>query len=87
VYDTREFALEDAAFSSFAHLIGLTREINSALKENTVLGQTCVYEACAHVETCIIAWYSLLPDSKETPLCSDGEVDKLLFQAYMLMHR
>lgn len=80
----REFSDgEGQDFSSFAHLVGLTRGLDlafQAFRPNGIASPRHVYGL---VDTCIAAWCALLPPKKRNLLRDDGTVDHQLFMANM----
>jgi hypothetical protein len=83
----REFCDDDdIAFSSFAHLIGLTRGLSLALAGHQERNPNVANLVCASADTSITAWCSLLPPDKRKIIRDDGTVDELLFKANMIIH-
>lgn len=86
-FESREFAPEDTAFSSFAYLIGAVR--SEALAMSTA-PRTAIREGSATViqiaDSLLEGWLLLLPPNCKQPMTSTGEVDELMFQAHMLIH-
>ncbi|KAK2754221.1 hypothetical protein FQN54_007100 [Arachnomyces sp. PD_36] len=86
-YDMREFCDDDdPGFSSFAHLIGLTRSLSLSLVSRQQRSPETINHICANADTSITAWCSLLPPDKRKIVRDDGTVDELLFKANMLIH-
>ncbi|TLS23266.1 uncharacterized protein PpBr36_05700 [Pyricularia pennisetigena] len=87
-FDSREFSPDNHVYSSFAYLIGATRGIASALAsvpadaEHTFPTPEIIYSVDAIVE----GWDMLLPDCKRDVLTASGELDELMFQAFMSVH-
>ncbi|KAK2867989.1 hypothetical protein FQN49_003265 [Arthroderma sp. PD_2] len=86
-YDMREFAdEEDQDFSSFAHLVGLTRGLDLALSGRRQTNPDPASVVCSRVDTCMRAWCSLIPPRKRCLAREDGTIDEQLFKANMLVH-
>ncbi|KAJ5152640.1 uncharacterized protein N7482_009118 [Penicillium canariense] len=86
-YDNREFFSDDeAAFSSYAELIGLTRGIDHALSPGASEDAQVYSSMCSNADTNVTAWHSLLPTSKRTLFHPDGTVDEVMFKAEFIMH-
>ncbi|KAM5490602.1 hypothetical protein MaudMau93_002406 [Microsporum audouinii] len=86
-YDMREFADdEDQGFSSFAHLVGLTRGLDLALSGRRPDNPDPASVVCSRVDTCMRAWCSLIPPKKRCLAREDGTIDEQLFKANMLVH-
>lgn len=86
-YDMREFADdEDQDFSSFAHLVGLTRGLDLALSGRRPNNPDPPSVVCSRVDTCMRAWCSLIPPKKRCLAREDGTIDEQLFKANMLVH-
>ncbi|KAF3479920.1 putative C6 transcription factor [Arthroderma uncinatum] len=86
-YDMREFAdEEDQDFSSFAHLVGLTRGLDLALSGRRPNNPDPPSVVCSRVDTCMRAWCSLIPPRKRCLAREDGTIDEQLFKANMLVH-
>jgi hypothetical protein len=86
-FDSREFAAENHAFSSFAYLIGAFQAVSYALEN--VSGCDTSGSSIHPVESLAVAtegWLLLLPESKRSTNLKDGERDELMFQAHMTMH-
>lgn len=85
-YDMREFLPDDdPGFSSFAHLVGLTRTLDVVLSRNAPTAQT-IAAICAQTDISMMAWSALLPKSKRSLLNSRREIDMQLFKASMLVN-
>lgn len=85
-YDMREFLPDDdPGFSSFAHLVGLTRTLDVVLSRNAPTAQS-IATVCAQTDISMMAWSSLLPKSKRALLNNRQEVDMQLFKANMLVN-
>lgn len=81
----REFLPEDdPGFSSFAHLVGLTRTLDLVLVRNVPIHEN-ITVICSQVDISLSAWFSLLPRSKRSLLNNKREVDVQLFKANMLV--
>ncbi|KAJ5771106.1 uncharacterized protein N7511_003157 [Penicillium nucicola] len=86
-YENREFFTEyDSNFSSYAELIGLTLGIDRALSPGSTTDSQLYIAMASASDTCIRAWYSLLPPSKRDPIRPDGSVDEVMFKALFIMH-
>jgi hypothetical protein len=86
-YRTREFALEDKSFSSFAYLIDATEIFIAALSaSNRYQDITQAEVLCGDLEARVISWFLLLPLSKRELPVSPGSMDQLMFQAHMMMY-
>lgn len=82
----REFLPDDdPGFSSFAHLVGITRTLDLVLSGNIPVAQN-LPAICAQSDISMWAWCSLLPQSKRTLLDSKREVDMQLFKANILIN-
>lgn len=89
-FECREFASDDSntTFSSFAYLIGAIRcaglAISRAPKVAVKEGSTQVIEAADSV---MDAWLLLLPkDDDKQVISKAGIINKLMFQAHMVIH-
>ncbi|KAK2616317.1 hypothetical protein QQS21_000751 [Conoideocrella luteorostrata] len=86
-FDSREFASESPSFSLFAYLIGSTRGIAQILAGTPLNKETYPpVEVVEAADAMVDGWILLLPDSKRPVMSKTGEIDELLFQAYMGMH-
>ncbi|KAL7952137.1 hypothetical protein V8C42DRAFT_306237 [Trichoderma barbatum] len=86
-YRTREFALEDKPFSSFAYLIDATEIFIAALGESTKYQDITQAEVlCGDLEARVISWFLLLPLEKRELPVAPGLLDQLMFQAHMMMY-
>ena len=90
-YENREFlngkdADTVANFSSFAHIIGLTRSLDLVLTGASRTDEESAIRLCKDVDAAITGWCSFLPQAKQELVRSDGTVDELLFRANMLIH-
>lgn len=86
-YDIREFmADEDQNFSSFAELIGLTRSLDLVLVSRRNLDIETTTVVAANVDASVMAWKSLLPDSKKGIVRSDGSIDELIFRSHEVIY-
>lgn len=87
VFDSRDLALEDTPFSSFAYLIGAVRCVALAV---TAVSETGAKEDSAHIiqvaDSIINGWLILLPKSRKQVMNKAGEIDELMFQAQMIVH-
>lgn len=80
-FDCREFADDDAHFSSFAYFIGVARNLGSIMKLSASEERPeVVSEKSDAIWT---GWALLIPESKRELVGDDGTVDELLFQAHM----
>lgn len=85
-YNMREFLPEeDPGFSSFAHLVGLTRTLDLVLSRNMPFNQNLT-ALCNQVDISLSAWSSLLPRGKRSLLDDRREIDVQLFKANMLVN-
>ncbi|RYP21646.1 hypothetical protein DL765_002107 [Monosporascus sp. GIB2] len=85
-YEMREFLLDDdQGFSSFAHLVGLTRTLDLVLSQEAPTEQS-IAAICTQLDISVSAWYSLLPGSKQCLLDGNRELDMQLFKANMLIN-
>ncbi|UNI17034.1 hypothetical protein JDV02_003413 [Purpureocillium takamizusanense] len=92
-FDAREFAPDDSAFSSFAHLIGGVHGMASAMERaNSIINPSSASLGTSSLKVLDVAdavldgWMLLLPETKRSPLSADGEVDELIFQALMAVY-
>lgn len=92
-FDAREFAPDDSAFSSFAHLIGGVQGMASAMaRANSIINPSLALLGSSSLKVLDVAdavldgWMLLLPEAKRNPLSADGEVDELIFQALMAVY-
>lgn len=86
-YDMREFLpSDDAAFSSFAELIGLTRGLCLALFGISLEQAKQHASICASADTSTNAWNSLLPPTKQCLVRLDGSLDEMMFKAQFIRH-
>jgi hypothetical protein len=86
-FDSREFAAENHAFSSFAYLIGAFQAVSYILE--SVSGGDTSGSSIHPVESLAIAtesWLLLLPETKRSANLKNGERDELMFQAHMTIH-
>ncbi|RYO74347.1 hypothetical protein DL764_010872 [Monosporascus ibericus] len=85
-YDMREFLPDDdRGFSSFAHLVGLTRTLDLVLSQKAPTEQS-IAAICTQLDISLSAWYSLLPQSKRCLINDNQELDMQLFKANMLIN-
>ncbi|ERS96179.1 hypothetical protein HMPREF1624_07087 [Sporothrix schenckii ATCC 58251] len=86
-FDCRELAPESTSFSSFAYLIGAVR--CSALAISTA-PKVAASEESLHIlqaaDSVINAWLLLVPSGRKQVMSKTGEIDELMFQAYLLIH-
>ncbi|KAJ5089770.1 hypothetical protein N7532_008454 [Penicillium argentinense] len=86
-FDCREFAAEDAVFSSFAYLVGAVRCVALAI---STVPKHAVKEDSTHViqaaDSALDGWLLLLPKDRKQVLTKTGEIDELMFQAHLLIH-
>ncbi|KAI8631289.1 hypothetical protein F5Y19DRAFT_25811 [Xylariaceae sp. FL1651] len=86
-FDSREFGPENQTFSSFAYLIGATRNIALALSAGLPDASNWLSpKTIAEVDAIIDGWFLLLPKSKKEVLREGSVVDELMFQAQMAVH-
>lgn len=85
-FESREFALAEVDFSSFAYLIGAVKcaalAIASTPRIATREDSATVIQAADAV---LDGWLLLLPKGKDV-IAEDGEVDELMFQAHLVVH-
>jgi hypothetical protein len=86
-FDSRDLAIEDVSFSSFAYLIGAVRcaalAISATPKRATKEDSPLVLQ---RADSVINAWLLLLPKCSKEVMGNDGEIDELMFQAHLLIH-
>ncbi|KAL7930677.1 hypothetical protein V8C35DRAFT_311934 [Trichoderma chlorosporum] len=86
-YRSREFALEDEPFSSFAYLIDATEIFIAALSASTQYQDITQAELlCGDLEARVVSWFLLLPLTKRELPVASGSMDQLMFQAHMMMY-
>ncbi|KAK5994006.1 C6 finger domain transcription factor iacK [Cladobotryum mycophilum] len=92
-FDAREFASDDTVFSSFAYLIGAVSGMATAMFRALSIATAPAYvsngrspKVLEAVDAIIDGWMLLIPDSKKDVFTKNGEVDELIFQAYMALH-
>ncbi|TLD33105.1 hypothetical protein PspLS_01334 [Pyricularia sp. CBS 133598] len=87
-FDSREFSPDNHVYSSFAYLIGATREIASAIASVPADAEHIFStpEIIQTVDAIVEGWEMLLPDCKREVLAASGEFDELMFQAFMSIH-
>ncbi|KAL2126075.1 hypothetical protein VTI74DRAFT_1754 [Chaetomium olivicolor] len=88
-YHSREFALEERQFSSFAYFIDATDIFVSSLRAS--LGFDDISEAQVlvdNLEATIAGWFIMLPADKRRLVVKSTPclVDQLMFQAHMMMY-
>lgn len=85
-YDIREFSPDDdPGFSSFAHVVGLARNLDLVISRNTPVDQN-IPAICAQLDICLSAWSTLLPESKRSIIGPNREIDVTLFRANMIIN-
>ncbi|KOS17061.1 hypothetical protein ESCO_005882 [Escovopsis weberi] len=93
-FDAREFAPDDAQFSSFAYLVGAIRSMATAIsRAYSITDASSDYSPITRspkfleeVDALIHGWMLLVPETKSHVLTKNGEVDELLFYGYMALH-
>lgn len=86
-YENREFLGEDEAeFSSYAELIGLTLGIDRALSSGNTQDDQLYKAMAAASDTSVRAWLSLLSPKKRDLIGPDGSFDEVMFKALFIMH-
>ncbi|KAK4062884.1 transcriptional regulator family: Fungal Specific TF [Trichoderma harzianum] len=86
-YRSREFALDDKPFSSFAYLIDATEIFIAALRASTQYQDIIEAESlCGDLEARIISWFLMLPLNKRELTVTPGLMDQLMFQSHMMMY-
>lgn len=85
-YENREFLDDDLTFSSFAHLIGLSRGIDKIIFGRSEADESLMSELSDNADTFLVGWASLLPKCKRGAITKEGSVDDLILQAVLIMH-
>ncbi|QYS95348.1 Zn(2)-C6 fungal-type domain-containing protein [Trichoderma simmonsii] len=86
-YRSREFALDDKPFSSFAYLIDATEIFIAALRASTQYQDIIEAESlCGDLEARVISWFLMLPLNKRELTVMPGLMDQLMFQSHMMMY-
>ncbi|KAJ5344327.1 uncharacterized protein N7506_002692 [Penicillium brevicompactum] len=86
-YENREFlGEEEATFSSYAELIGLTLGIDRALSPGNTEDDQLYKAMAAGSDTSVQGWFSLLSPSKRDLIRPDGSFDEVMFKALFIMH-
>ncbi|OQE46957.1 hypothetical protein PENCOP_c001G06717 [Penicillium coprophilum] len=86
-YENREFLGEDeASFSSYAELIGLTLGIDRALSPGNTADDRIYTTMAASADTSVRAWHSLLSPKRRQLIRPDGSFDEVMFKAFFIMH-
>ncbi|CAG8257515.1 unnamed protein product [Penicillium salamii] len=86
-YENREFLDEDEAkFSSYAELIGLTLGIDRALSPGNTEDDQLYKAMAAGSDTSVRAWFSLLSPEKRDLIGPNGSFDEVMFKALFIMH-
>ncbi|EHK18613.1 uncharacterized protein TRIVIDRAFT_158628 [Trichoderma virens Gv29-8] len=86
-FDSREFALGNTSFSSFAYLVGAARCVASAAP--MALGITpedASLQVINTADSILDGWLLLLPRGSKQIMDKSGEIDELMFQAKLLVH-
>ncbi|KAJ5173533.1 Transcription factor [Penicillium coprophilum] len=86
-FDSREFAPDDTAFSSFAYLIGAVR--CAALAISTVpkvANKDDSIQTIQAADSALGGWLLLLPKIDKQVMNKTGEIDELMFQAHLVIH-
>jgi hypothetical protein len=81
-FDDAAFSNEERIFSSFAYRVQAIRNVGKILAVGQRGGseESDVDEA----DACLVNWALHLPESKRVLVDRDGQVDEMLFQAYMI---
>jgi hypothetical protein len=86
-YENREFLGDDEAeFSSYAELIGLTLGVERALKPRDAVDYQVYRTMAATSDTSVRAWSCLLSPKKRNLIRPDGSFDEVMFKALFIMH-
>lgn len=87
-FDSREFAVEEHVYSSFAYLVGAARALASAIgsAQRATPANTSVLAGIEAADAIINGFLLLLPSSKQIVIGEDGEIDELMFQTHMGIH-
>lgn len=86
-FDSREFSADTTVYSSFAYLVGITRDLSTIMtgfRLDSLEGASSM--ALETVDTVIDGWLLLLPESKRQIFSRNGQFDELMFQANMAIH-
>ncbi|KAH0552838.1 hypothetical protein GP486_006962, partial [Trichoglossum hirsutum] len=80
--DDSAFSSEERVFSSFAYRVEAIRNVGKIL----AVGQRGVSEESDvdEADACLVNWALHLPESKRSLVDKDGQIDEMLFQAYMI---
>jgi hypothetical protein len=80
--DDSAFSSEERVFSSFSYRVEAIRNVGKIL----AVGQRGVSEESDvdEADACLVNWALHLPESKRSLVDRDGQVDEMLFQAYMI---
>ncbi|CAG8004414.1 unnamed protein product [Penicillium olsonii] len=86
-YENREFLGEDEAkFSSYTELIGLTLGIDRALSPGSTEDDQLYKAMAAGSDTSVRGWFSLLSPEKRDLIGPNGSFDEVMFKALFIMH-
>lgn len=86
-YENREFlGEEEATFSSYAELIGLTLGIDRALSPGNTEDDQLYKAMAAGSDTSVRGWFSLLSPAKRDLIRPNGSFDEVMFKALFIMH-
>ena len=84
-YENREFLDNDLIFSSFAHLIGLSRGMDKIFSIRSQ-AESSPFELGGNADTYLTGWASLLPKCKREAMTNEGSVDELMLKAMLIMY-
>jgi len=82
-FDRREFTDDDARFSSFAYFIDAARSMGASMRLSA--SQERPEVAAEKSDAKWTGWALLIPESRQELVGDGGNVDELLFQAYVGM--
>lgn len=83
-FDDQLFTGEDREFSSFAYRVASIRNLGRMMRLPS--SGFSPEESVDKIESCLSNWRLHLPKSKRNCLNKDGQLDEMMFQAFMINH-
>ncbi|KAI8951661.1 hypothetical protein F4801DRAFT_278704 [Xylaria longipes] len=83
-FDDQLFSGEDREFSSFAYRVASIRNLGRMMRLPS--SGFSPEESVDKIESCLSNWRLHLPKSKRNCLDKDGQLDEMMFQAFMINH-
>ncbi|KAK2744915.1 hypothetical protein FQN55_006477 [Onygenales sp. PD_40] len=81
----RIFSAREHKYSSFCYAVEAAKLLSRALTLSNNIDNTG-RDQVESLEANITSWFHHLPDDRPNALCADGNVDQMLFRAYMITH-